>query len=55
MGVPLIPTIDNAPPHPVRPEFLVGRNADQLKPRWDTRFPLEAGEARPAHTRLSAR
>ncbi|ATL81384.1 hypothetical protein SMALA_1149 [Streptomyces malaysiensis subsp. malaysiensis] len=36
-------SIDNAPPHPVRPEFLVGRNTDQPKPRWDTRFPLEAG------------
>ncbi|PNG95860.1 hypothetical protein [Streptomyces malaysiensis] len=36
-------SIDNAPPHPVRPEFLVGRNTDQLKSRWDTRFPLEAG------------
>ncbi|MEU4995774.1 phytanoyl-CoA dioxygenase family protein [Streptomyces sp. NPDC021622] len=34
-------SIDNAPPHPTRPEFLVGRNTDQLKPRWDDRFPLE--------------
>ncbi|MEV2254435.1 phytanoyl-CoA dioxygenase family protein [Streptomyces sp. NPDC050147] len=35
-------SVDNAPPHPTRPEFLVGRNTDQLKPRWDERFPLEA-------------
>ncbi|MEV0318588.1 phytanoyl-CoA dioxygenase family protein [Streptomyces sp. NPDC050658] len=34
-------SIDNAPPNPTRPEFLVGRDTDQLKPRWDERLALE--------------